>query len=125
MIRYDPERFGRQNGGHLGSRRELPVKALNARFVATVEEPGKCFDGSGLFLRLQDSGSKQWVQRITIRGKRCVLGLGSPPPVSLAETRDQAFENGKTARAGGETTHLSAPFTMITRESSDTRRHRG
>ena len=55
-----------------------PERALSARFVDTVAEPGKYFDGQGLFLRVAKNGAKQWVQRITIRGKRTELGLGSP-----------------------------------------------
>ena len=44
-----------------------PQRALSPRFVETVTEPGKHFDGQGLFLRVQPNGAKQWVQRITIR----------------------------------------------------------
>lgn len=79
-----------------------PQKALSPRFVETVTEPGKYFDGQGLFLRVQPNGSKQWVQRITIRGKRCELGLGSPPAVSLATARQMALENRGKAMLGGD-----------------------
>jgi len=54
-----------------------PQRALTARLVESVTEPGKYFDGQGLFLRVQPNGARQWVQRIVIRGKRCELGLGS------------------------------------------------
>lgn len=77
-----------------------PQKALSPRFVETVTEPGKHFDGQGLFLRVQPNGAKQWVQRITIRGKRCELGLGSPPAVSLATARQMALENRGKAMLG-------------------------
>ena len=79
-----------------------PQKALSPRFVETVTEPGKHFDGQGLFLRVQPNGAKQWVQRITIRGKRCELGLGSPPAVSLATARQMALENRGKAMLGGD-----------------------
>lgn len=79
-----------------------PEKALSAQFVRTVREPGKYFDGHGLFLRVDDNGARFWVQRIVIRGKRCELGLGSPSLVSLAEARDAALANRKLARAGGD-----------------------
>jgi integrase len=42
------------------------------------------------------------VQRLTIRGKRRELGLGSPPIVTLAEAREQALENKRRSRAGGD-----------------------
>ena len=79
-----------------------PEKALTARFVETVSQPGKHFDGHGLFLRVQSNGSRQWVQRITIRGKRCELGLGSPPAIPLARARKLALENRGKAMLGGD-----------------------
>ncbi|WP_323769335.1 tyrosine-type recombinase/integrase [Antarctobacter sp.] len=79
-----------------------PEKALSPRFVETVTEPGKYFDGQGLFLRVSNNGAKQWVQRITIRGKRTELGLGSPPAVPLATARKLALENRGTAMLGGD-----------------------
>lgn len=79
-----------------------PTRGLSARFVETVTQPGKHFDGHGLFLRVGKNGAKQWVQRITIRGKRCELGLGSPPAVSLATARKLALENKGKAVLGGD-----------------------
>jgi integrase len=79
-----------------------PERALSARFVETVAEPGKYFDGQGLFLRVAPNGARQWVQRITIRGKRCELGLGSPPAVTLATARKVALENRGAAMLGGD-----------------------
>ena len=79
-----------------------PQRALSARFVETVAEPGKYFDGQGLFLRVAKNGARQWVQRITIRGKRCELGLGSPPAVPLATARKLALENRGAAMLGGD-----------------------
>ena len=79
-----------------------PEKALSAAFVRTVRDPGKYFDGHGLFLKVDDSGAKRWVQRITIRGKRRELGLGSASLLSLADAREAALENRKQARSGGD-----------------------
>ncbi|MGP6089859.1 tyrosine-type recombinase/integrase [Antarctobacter jejuensis] len=79
-----------------------PEKALSPRFVETVTDPGKYFDGQGLFLRVAKNGAKQWVQRITIRGKRTELGLGSPPAVTLATARKLALENRGKAMLGGD-----------------------
>ena len=79
-----------------------PRKALTAAFVRQVCEPGKYFDGNGLFLRVEANGTKYWVQRITIRGKRCEIGLGTPDLVSLADVRDKALENRRMVRAGGD-----------------------
>lgn len=77
-------------------------KALSAAFVRTVTKPGKYTDGHGLFLKVEQSGAKRWVQRIVIRGKRTEIGMGSASLVSLAEARETALENRKLARAGGD-----------------------
>lgn len=42
------------------------------------------------------------MQRITVRGKRCELGLGSPPTVSLAKAREMALANRSKAVLGGD-----------------------
>ena len=44
--------------------------------------------------------SKSWVQRLVINGRRVDRGLGGFPLVSLAEARDQAFDNRRKARQG-------------------------
>ena len=77
-----------------------PEKALTSKFVQTAREPGRYFDGHGLFLRVQKNGARYWVQRIVIRGKRCELGIGNPAFVSLAEAREIALTNRKLARMG-------------------------
>ena len=79
-----------------------PEKALTAAQVKTASRPGKYRDGNGLFLRVEKSGSKRWVQRINIRGKPTELGLGSASLVPLAEAREIALENRKIARGGGD-----------------------
>lgn len=79
-----------------------PDKTLTAQFVRTVKIKGKYFDGHGLFLRVNANGSKQWVQRITIRGKRSELGLGNPALVSLSDAREHALSNRKLAQSGGD-----------------------
>ena len=80
----------------------MPEKALTAQFVRTVKEPGKYFDGHGLYLLVRPNGSRFWLQRIVIRGKRTELGLGSASLVSLAKARDKAIENRGLAREGGD-----------------------
>lgn len=79
-----------------------PAKTLNARLVQTATDPGKYFDGHGLYLRVDKTGGKFWVQRIVINGKRTELGLGSLDFVTLADARVAAFANRKIAREGGD-----------------------
>ena len=82
------------------------MRQLTAAFVRTVTVPGKYGDQHGLILRVTPSGSKQWIWRGTIRGKRRDLGLGGYPYTSLAEARQRAFEYRKLARHGGDPTAL-------------------
>ena len=75
---------------------------LTARKVKAINKPGLYGDGGTLFLRVAPGGSKQWMQRLTINGKRRDIGLGSVELVTLAEAREAAFENRKLARRGGD-----------------------
>lgn len=88
----------------MASKGRTKSKHLTAAFVNTVKDPSKYHDGqgAGLFLLVRPNGSRFWVQRLTIRGKRREMGLGSPPVVSLAMAREQALENKRIARAGGD-----------------------
>jgi integrase len=94
--------------------------------VNTVKDPGKYHDGKGigLFLFVKPSGARSWVQRIIIRGKRREIGLGAPPVVSLAEAREQALENKRTARAGGDPIHEKrAARSILTFEEAARKTH--
>lgn len=77
-------------------------KVLTAATVRAITKPGLHADGNGLYLKVDANGAKRWVQRITIKGKRKDLGLGSARLVTLAEARDLAFSNVKASRAGGD-----------------------
>lgn len=81
-------------------------RATNALTAAKVKTagPGKYHDGGGLglVLRVDPNGSRFWVQRVTVHGKRREIGLGSPPTVSLADARDAATANKKLIRAGAD-----------------------
>ena len=59
-------------------------------------------DGNGLYLRVDPSGARRWVQILMIQGKRRNLGLGGWPANSLASARERALENLQTARTGGD-----------------------
>lgn len=40
-------------------------------------KPGRYADGNGLYLHVRDSGSRAWVLRTMVDGRRSDLGLGS------------------------------------------------
>src|SRR5262245_55292019 len=66
----------------------------------TKLEPGMHSDGGGLYLNVDESGSRSWILRCTIRGKRSWLGLGSLTTVSLADARVEAVNLRARARKG-------------------------
>ncbi len=74
--------------------------ALSPAMVRTVSIPGTYSDGNGLTLRVEPGGTKHWVQRVTIQGKRRNIGLGSLPTVSLADAREMAAANQRGHQAG-------------------------
>ena len=78
-----------------------PDKALSAAFIRSAP-PGRHCDGQGLYLVVQPTGTRSWVQRLVIRGRKRELGLGSTALVPLAEAREQALANRKLARQGGD-----------------------
>ena len=67
-----------------------------------MAQAGRYCDGNGLYLHVDPSGARRWVQRLVIRGTPRTLGLGGYAVVSLAEARDVALVNRKLARTGGD-----------------------
>ena len=100
----EPPRQTSRSAGETGPKpgRPHPRNALSTAFVRRVKAPGRYCDGHGLYLDVQPSGTRSWVQRIVIRGRRREMGLGGFPLVSLQEARADAFANRKLARAGGD-----------------------
>ena len=93
-VRKNSPRRDKPRGRH-------PDKALSPAFIRTARRGRHC-DGQGLYLLVQPTGTRSWVQRLVFRGQRHELGLGSLPLVSLAEAREKAIANRKLAREGGD-----------------------
>ena len=66
------------------------MTALTAAKVKTLTKPRVHHDGRGLYLRVAPGGSKGWMLRATIDGRRRDIGLGGYPAVSLAKARQFA-----------------------------------
>ena len=79
-----------------------PDRALSAVFCRNVAEAGRYCDGNGLYLEVDPTGARRWVQRLVIRGKPRTLGLGGFTLVTLAEAREMALANRRLARSGGD-----------------------
>ena len=76
------------------------MRTLTVAKAKALSEPGLYRADPTLYLRIAPGGSKSWIQRLTIDGRRHDLGLGSFPLVSLAEARGKAFDNRRAVQAG-------------------------
>ena len=78
----------------------VPKRKLTDAFVRSVHRAGKYGDEHGLILRVRPTGSKYWIWRGTVGGRRVDLGLGAYPYTTLREARERAFECRKASKAG-------------------------
>nr|WP_279614778.1 site-specific integrase [Sphingomicrobium astaxanthinifaciens] len=82
---------------------------LTALKAKSLKKAGRYTDGRGLMLYVKASGSKSWVLRLTIDGKRRDIGLGSFDDVSLADARAKADELRLLVKSGVDPTRLDDP----------------
>jgi integrase len=80
----------------------MPAKTagLSVRRVATICDQGYYGDGGGLYLRVTETGTKAWIFRYQIAGRRRDMGLGKVDLVSLAEARRKAEDARKLVACG-------------------------
>ena len=89
---------------------------MTARRLERLRKPGKYSDGGTLYVFVTEHTTKtgerrirkQFVQRVNVHGKRVEIGLGGYPFVSLTDARDQAIENRRIARKGGDPRALAS-----------------
>ncbi len=87
----------------MGKRKGRTASAtLTGQFVHGVQAPGFYSDGNGLYMRVDASGSKRWVLRTMVQGRRRDIGLGGFSYTSLVEARARARILRKIAREGGD-----------------------
>lgn len=73
---------------------------LSAVEVANTKRAGVLHDGGGLYMRVSETGSKSWVYRFQLDGKRRDMGIGPYPDVSLADARAKAMGHRKQRHDG-------------------------
>ena len=82
----------------------MPKKAkeLSALETKRLSDPGMHFVGGvpGLILQITEAGTKSWILRTRVDGKRKHFGLGGFPAVSLAEARTEARKLLEETRQG-------------------------
>ena len=80
-------------------KRSTHAGKLNALRTKTAG-PGTHEDGNGLRLVVSPSGARRWLLRVSIRGKRREMGLGSWPEIELARARELAADARRLAAEG-------------------------
>jgi integrase len=73
---------------------------LTTLSITRAKTPGYIHDGGGLYLQVAPAGSKSWIFRFSLGGKRREMGLGPYPGVSLAAARQLAAGAHSLVRAG-------------------------
>ena len=107
--------MGKKSGPHT-AKRLVPVD------LGRLKEPGLHPDGKGLYLKVTPSGSKSWVFRFQLEGRRRKMGLGPYPDISLAEARKQAEECRKALHAGRDPLEARNADKAIQRQAEEARR---
>lgn len=69
------------------------MNKLTTAGAKSLSKPGMYRADTTLYLNIAKGGSKSWIQRIAIGGRRHDVGLGSFPVIGLAEARRRAFAN--------------------------------
>jgi integrase len=69
------------------------LNRLSTKFVeSNRRKPGMYADGGGLYLRVAEGGSKQWIFRYATNGRLRDMGIGPEHTLTLAEARERATE---------------------------------
>ena len=75
---------------------------LSAIKCKNIVKPGTHGDGQGLYLSVSKTGSKSWILRASVGGKRKEMGLGAFPAVSLLKAREKAMAARVVIAGGGD-----------------------
>ena len=74
---------------------------LTTSKIAQLTKPGRYAYGNGLHLLVSKGGSKSWILRVPVNGKRTDKGLGGWPKVSLAQAVRKVDEMLQSVEATG------------------------
>src|SRR4030081_2195396 len=76
------------------------INRLSALKVSRLQKKGLPADGAGLYLRIADGGSRNWIFRYAVHGRVHDMGLGSIHALSLADAREVAAARRKLLAQG-------------------------
>jgi len=66
----------------------MALSEMQIKKAKATERPYKLADGDGLFLLVQENGSKLWRLKYRYRGKEELFSLGAYPDVGIAAARE-------------------------------------
>jgi hypothetical protein len=95
-------------------------KRLNAIGLLRLRH-GMHNDGNGLYLNVQKSGSRSWILRTMVRGRRKDIGLGSLSTTTLADAREDTTAtrtNGTICPCGATSANQATSTTPRSRPSN-------
>ena len=76
--------------------------ALTDAQLRNLTDPGRHFDGGGLYLELTKAGGKYWRLKDRYGGKEKLLAFGIYPGVSLKDARELATKARQVLKDGGD-----------------------
>ena len=65
---------------------------LSAAKVSAATKPGMLNDGAGLYLKIDEGGSKSWILRFKVAGRSRKYGIGPLHTIGLALAREKAAD---------------------------------
>jgi len=68
--------------------------------IRSIAKPGMHGDGGGLYLKVTNSGTKSWIYRFQLNGKRREMGLGPADVIGLSRARQLAADCRETVKLG-------------------------
>ena len=77
------------------------MKRMTESVAKKLTKPGRYVADTTLYLMISPGGTKSWVQRIMVGGKRHDIGLGGFPVMSVNQAKMQALENRRLVKDGG------------------------
>ena len=78
----------------------MPLTDAYIKGIKPLDTPKKYFDGGGLYLFVQPTGSKRWKLTYRFEKKQNTLSFGEYPTVSLKEAREKREEAKKLLDKG-------------------------
>ena len=95
----------------------MSISEFEAKKAKPAAKPYKIFDGGGLYLHVQPTGSKLWKQKYRFNKKEKVLSFGKYPTISIAQAR-KLRDEAKEKIAQGTDPSVEKRLAKITAETA-------